>query len=281
VSAAREITLDELPRHSPWPARLLGLEAAGREPRTAASVLREYDRDKYAPLLAAVEREPGMSVEDVKRLELGDPGTPVVMSEGDRLLLVPAAEAVRRSVDTVTALVAEQAAGAGAVVDLGCGYGYQLAQLAPVLPGVRLLGGEYAPSAVALAGRLHAGDGIAVEEFDFLAGRPGPLARAENALVLLSYVLTTVPDVAAAVELLAAQRERIGRVVVFDADRSLFGDGLLGLLRRRYVEVNDYRCELLDVLRARTDVTIERVDADVIGPNALLPASVIVFRFEP
>ena len=271
----RPIGLDELPLHSPWPARLLGLEPAGREPRTAASVLREYDRDKYAPLLAAATADPSLGLEDVKRLETGDGD--VVMSEGGRLLAGPAIEAVRRTAALLAERVAGLAAEAPAVIDLGCGYGYQLAHLAPALPRAALLGGEYAPAAVALARRLGS---AAVEELDLMGGRGGPLERVErDAVVLLSFVLTSVPRVEVALELLAAHRARIARVVCLDADRSLFGPGLLGLLRRRYVEVNDYRCELLERLAARDDVVVERVEPNLIGPNALLPASLVAFRF--
>lgn len=277
-----EIGLDELPAWSPWPARLLGLTDIRREQRTPEKVMREYDGDKYGPLLAAVERDPSLSLEDVKRLELGDPDARVTMSIGDRIYVAPIAEAFRRTTEVLVDRVAGAAAGAASIVDLGCGYGYQLAHVGAALPAAALHGGEYAPRAVALARRLHgAGGRIDVERFDLRGDACGPLERAqEPSLVVLSYVVNQLPSAAVAVDLLARHRERIARVVCFDADGSVQAPGtLLGLLRRRYVEVNDYSWDLLEVLSRRTDVHVEVVEPNLVGPNALLPATLVVWRF--
>jgi SAM-dependent methyltransferase len=276
----REIGLDELPAWSPWPERLLGLAEAPAERRTPDKVMREYDGDKYGPLLDAVEHDPSLSLEAVKRLELGDPAREVAMSIGDRLYVAELAEAFRLTTEALVERVVAAAGGAAAVVDLGCGYGYQLAHVGAALPGVALHGGEYAPRAVELARRLH-GDRVAVERFDFHAATCEPLETAPApALVVLSYVVDQLPTAAIAVDLLARHRDRIARVLSFDVEASVQDGGtLLGLLRRRYAEVNDYSSDLLGVLRGRSDVRVESVEPNVIGPNALLPASAVVWSF--
>jgi hypothetical protein len=59
------------------------------------------------------------------------------------------------------------------------------------------------------------------------------------------------------------------------------GKTLLGLMRRRYIEVNDYNTNLVTVLREQRDRGVidilEELPA-VFGSNPLLAASVIVWR---
>lgn len=270
----REIELDELPRFSPWPARLLGLEGQVREPRTPESVLREYDRDKYGPLLQALEADASVSVDALKALELGSGDT--VLSEGERLFVAPIGEAFARTTTMLVDRVGRSLDGAASLVDLGCGYGYHLAQVGRAFPGPALLGGEFAASGVALGRRL----GFDVEPVDLLGGELRPLARAQApAVVLLSMVLHQLPSAEAAVAALAQHRDRIARVIVYDALAGVQPDSLLGLLRRRYIQHNDYSWDLLEVLSRRDDVEILELEPNVIGPNALLPGSFVSWRF--
>jgi hypothetical protein len=54
----------------------------------------------------------------------------------------------------------------------------------------------------------------------------------------------------------------------------LYGDSLLGLMRRGYAELNDYNRNLLSTLGARTDIRLEVVGQNVLGLNPLHPISV-------
>ena len=65
-------------------------------------------------------------------------------------------------------------------------------------------------------------------------------------------------------------------MIVFDALEGVQPDGLLGLLRRRYIRHNHYWWDLLEVLSRRDDVEILELEPNVIGPNALLPGSFVV-----
>ena len=97
--------------------------------------------------------------------------------------------------------------------------------------------------------------------------------------VLLSFVLHQLPSSAVAVETLAAHKDRIACVVSYDIEGSVQDERLLGLMRRRYLELNDYSWDLLDVLGRRDDVTVDVVEPNIIGPNPLLPATLVVWRF--
>jgi hypothetical protein len=272
--SGRAIALDELPRHSPWPARLLGLEGAEREPRTPASVLREFDRDKYGPLLRAVEADPALTVDDVKALELGQ--GEVVASDGERLELLDIGEAFARTTAAIVACVGRHVAGARTVVDLGCGYGHHLAAIGRAHPGLGLHGGEFAGSGRELGRRL----GFDIDAVDLAGGELPPLERAQGpAVVLLAMVAQNLPSAELAVAALAPYRDKLAAVVVYDVVERALSDGLLGLLRRRYVQFNRYSADFLDVVEARGDVELLEFEPNVASPNALLPGSLVVWRF--
>ena len=58
-------------------------------------------------------------------------------------------------------------------------------------------------------------------------------------------------------------------------------DTLLGILQRRYMEVNDYNLSILEDLKALAacgDVEIVLEQPQVFGINCLLPASIITWR---
>jgi hypothetical protein len=74
-------------------------------------------------------------------------------------------------------------------------------------------------------------------------------------------------------------RERIAAVVTFEPEDELFGGSLLGLMRLRYQQLNDYSADVLRELRARDDVEVETVVPNLIGVNALLPGTLAVWRF--
>ena len=204
------------------------------------------------------------------------------MSIGDELFGTTPVEAIERSLALHIEHVARVAVHAATVVDLGCGYGYLLARLRSLLDDIELRGGEYAPTAVALAQRLYRSDDrLTVEGFDFLSSGPCPSLEAARppAVVVTAFALHQLPSAAPAVALLHRYRDRIASVVTFEPEDELFGGSLLGLLRLRYQEVNDYSADLLRTLRARDDVEIETVVPNVIGANALLPATLAVWRF--
>ena len=65
-------SLDELPKFSKWPARLLGLEPWETKEKTAEEIEREFGREKWGALLEKFRSTPGSRLEDVDRWAAGD-----------------------------------------------------------------------------------------------------------------------------------------------------------------------------------------------------------------
>ena len=68
-----QFDIDDLPRLSPWPARLLGLEPWEQRHKTPEDITREYEHEKWGPLLTKVrEIERQVLVDEVDEWILKD-----------------------------------------------------------------------------------------------------------------------------------------------------------------------------------------------------------------
>jgi SAM-dependent methyltransferase len=278
------IKLDDLPKYSPWPARLLGREAWVRTPRDRADVLREYDRDKWGRLLRkAEESASALTIEAVESWEIPD-DTPTVSSVENEFLLLKPSEARNRAIEVVARALGPYLEGASALVDLGCGYGNILLRLGlrPEFGSHRLWGGDVTTNGVALAAKLAAATRI-LASFGKCDLESTPMTEFEvpaKALIYTSFAVPCVPFLKATfVDAMLAMHPAV--VVHIEPCYEHFDDAsLLGLLRRRYIEVNGYNQNLLSVLRehegrGRLRIVAER--PSVFGQNPLLPASVIAW----
>lgn len=275
----RPITLDELALYSSWPRRML--QATGGDVALDRDWLarREYG-EKYQFLLDARDERGGGDYDLVRRLELGERADEVAMSLGDRLYAATLSEAMEASLACLMTTLRPEALLARGAIDLGCGYGYLLHRLKELTRGmVELRGGELVPSGVELAHRLD--PTVPVEPFDFYSDTCAPLENADERrmVVTTSYALHQLRSAQPAVDLLAKYRKRIAVVVNLEPEEDHFGEGLLGLLRKRYGRYHNYSADLGRVLRERDDVEIDYVMPAAVGANALLPGTITVWRF--
>jgi hypothetical protein len=273
------IPLNDITRWSPWPARLLGLEAWEPPARTPAKVAREYDLDKYARCLEFYRGGTGRGPEEVKEFEFGGSGDDrVLVSLGESLGLLTRDEARRRHYDLLADTMAPAIGAAATVVELGCGYGYNLWMLRQRFKSPRYVGGEFSRNGVELADHLFAGrDDVAVRRFDFYDGDYDWIAGLRAPIVVFtSHALEQLPEVGPVLRGMARSfRGHALTVFHFEPVRGLHGDSLLGLLRRRYADANDYNRDLWEALRTCPGVSVRRARADVFGINPLNPTSVI------
>lgn len=284
----REISLDELPDYSPWPRYMLE-ENGDVIPRKNGHYDERYRRLRRA-IASLVPSRPGF--EDVRRLELDQsrvrttstptPALPlgeIALSRGERLYVGTLEEAMETSLTTLIRILLPHVLLVGEAVDLGCGYGYQLHRLKQLADDrVVLRGGELSQIAIDLANDLD--PDLDVVPFDFYGEDCPPLKRVNRpCVVTTSYTLHQLTSARPAIELLAKHREKIDVVVNLEPEEGHFGDGLLGLLRRRYGEIHGYSADLVRVLSSRDDVKIDVCEPSVVGANALLPATITVWRF--
>jgi len=275
----KEILLNELPQYSPWPARLSRL-AGGfvGEPRTIEKILREYDTDKYGPLLKWVVKR-ARTVDEVKWKEIGiSRDAEVCFSRGGKLF-VDTAEAVMSLRDRLfVECLRPYMEHCDAVVELGAGWGYNLSLLQRQYPHKLYLGGEVTPNGRAIAKAVL--PAIPVEPFNFYDNE-WPLFKSapSRALVLTCHSTEMLPDAEIFLARLERYKRQIVSVVQFEPVYGLGGDTPLGVVRDRYIKANNYNTNFHTVLTRRAGIEVARMQYDFFGANPLFPESLIEWRF--
>jgi hypothetical protein len=266
--AIREITLDEyLDGSNPWTARLLGTESFQKK-RDAEQVDREYDRDFYGERLRAFDADPKSFL---TWQPYGDDAE-IVASMGNAIFRLPHSAYVGIKRGTFLALL-DRFEVSGALCELGAGNGQNHLWLRASQPRP-VYGGEYSQNAVELARRL----GLEIRAFDFYERKDYELIRAHST-VFTFHAIEQIPDARCILDGLKSRRDQIDRVIHFEPLYRPARTDLLGRLRNRYAEINDYNRNLLACLQGDREIEIEHLEEDAFGNNPLNPASVVVWRF--
>jgi hypothetical protein len=277
-------SLDELPRYSPWPARLLAAESTGSRVRTEADTFRQWEDEIFAPLASEL-RASGMPA----TLELilandAKSGADQISYVGGEFVRTKLQQAFFASQKIFADFVA-QFLPCENVVELGAGNGRRSILLArdSRFVKVRFLASEYTPGGRDLISLIAAAEGVKIETSacDFTAAVPVDVSIPEGAIIFTSFAVHYVARLELKFfEWLASQRPSI--VIHFEpfyehADT----DSLFGLLRRRYIEVNDYNQNALSFLRSLQEkgvLEIVQEQREVFGSNAMLVGSLVAWR---
>jgi len=198
--------------------------------------------------------------------------------------LLPRCEIHQRFIDLVERVL-QPYLPASTLVELGAGYGSVILSLAKKksFRYLKLIAAEYTSSGVKLIQRLakNQHSEIKTGHCDFGSVGVTDLDIPADAVIFTSFATPCVPNLPASfVASLAGFRPRV--VAHFEpcyehCDRNT----LLGLMRRRYIEINDYNRNLVTLLhkkQAEGDITILKECPAVMGPNPLLSASILHWK---
>ena len=276
-----KISIDELPKYSPWVARLLGIDSFDKPVRNLAKIDAEYDKDKYAKALAYYQRKGGASIQEIKAQGLWpDLDTICISKEGQLFLTSP--DNFRQLQDQIFIdTLAEPISTAKIVIDLGCGYGYNFAVLRDAYPGRVWIGGDYSQNAIKLASLLFADcSNVSVQPFNWYDDSWPIFETFEGkALVLTIQSVEQLPRVASVLPKLRKYKEKIMAVVHLEPVYELADkESTLGLMRRAYILMNDYNTDLISTIKAM-GVQILKIQYDLIGGNPMNPLSLVYWRF--
>ncbi|MEQ1519917.1 MAG: hypothetical protein ABL936_01460 [Aestuariivirga sp.] len=279
-----EISINDLPNWSPWPARLLGVETFEPVERNLAKIHNEYSEDKWQKCFDAYTKSGGtMDAHELRRLyyDLSSAKQRAAVRQG-KLVGATNSEIMSWYDDILISAMTTALKSAGTVVELGSSFGHIMWMLRKAFPNLIYRGGDFADSAVALAAMLYAQKpDISVEKFDFYAPSYDLIERAKGPVVVVtSQALEQVPQSAGVIETLYKYRKKIDRVFHLEPAYALYDDGsLLGLMRRRYIEINDYNRDLVSTLKDRKDIEIMRLEQNVVGWNPFNSLALIEWRF--
>ncbi|MDQ7831831.1 MAG: class I SAM-dependent methyltransferase [Desulfovibrionaceae bacterium] len=277
------IPLEDLPRYSPWPARLLGLSAWRKPVKSEAELYREYEEETFAPYLERARSHYAHSLyREWFAAQTAGTGPSPCHTECGLRLLTPGQQ-LEVFIDAVQDALAPHLP-APALCDLGAGTGkilYCLAQRG-VTRQTPLLAFEFSPSARELIRHFSRNQGLdmQVHACNFLEPRITEAAIPRDAVLFTSFALACVPrDATDFLRALAAFRPRV--VAHFEPCADFFKpDNLQHMMCRRYVEINGYNADIHIAARELEAEGVLRVLAtrpNVFGGNPLLPFSTVVW----
>ncbi len=283
----KTIGVNELPKYSytrPWCERILGLSKFDNVSRNLAKIKSEYDADKYKECLEFYEKlSPKPSVEKVR--EFFDRGfdPKICVSVGHDLVIVSPKLAMSLGRELMFKTLLPEITDGDAVIELGSGFGYNLHILKKkAKKNCEWIGGEYSKNAVDLGNKLAADSksGVKLEIFDFYDPIYKVLDDIDRPMVIFTFHATEqVPNIDNLVKALRKYKKSIKAVVHFEPLFESQDDSLLGLMRRRYAELNDYNRNLQSVLKNAADVDIKILKPNVFGLMPFNPSSVVKWRF--
>jgi len=278
-----KISVNELPKYSPWVAQLLGLEPFDRPVRNLAKIDAEYDKDKWGKLLAYYKRKQGGTVQEIRAQEMNLrlKADAICVSREGQLFLTSAHNYLALEDNIIVNALAEFISAATVVVELGSGYGYNFSILNDAYPGRVWIGGEYSQNGLKLANLLFADcDNISFLPFNWYDHSWPIFETIEGkALVFTRESVEQLPRAISVLPTFQKYREKISAVVHLEPVYELIDrESTLGLMRRAYTQLNDYNTDLLSSLKAM-GVQILKTQYDVIGRNPLNPTSLIYWQF--
>jgi len=274
------LSLNDLPAFSSWPAILLGVKAFPVKHRTKDEVLREYDREKWGKVLELLKSQSDVEYADFLNRQGVDPEKHIAFSVGKELFSSPA-RCVFQSYEELL-FDKLQPHAPKLLVELGSGLGDKLLNLAAKLKVKTALGGEFTSAGLECAKILSERKKQPATFWRFDYNDPATLDHVPpGALVYTSHSIEQIPILSEAfLEGLIARSPET--VIHFEPS---FGDHqesiLLGLMRKRYTELNDYNRNLVELLysfESKGKLQIVRHEKEIFGANPFNPTSVISWK---
>lgn len=281
----KKISINELPRYSPWPARILNMEPFEQLVRDMNTIDMEYDKDKYARLLDYCKKaQHNLTVIDLKEYELSYLNEELYISREGQLYLATHREYITLENETIVKALSGPVAEVDVVVELGCGYGYNIAILDEAYPGRRWLGGEYSNNALKIAGLAHSGcRNISISRFNWYDDEWPIMGELDNiggkALIFTKHTIEQFTYSKDVLTKITKYKNRIAGVMHLEPVYELaMGNTLLDMMRRQYTRIRGYNKDIISVLKSM-DVKILDTQYDIIGGNALNPTSLVYWQF--
>lgn len=275
----KTIELNELPQYSGWVTELLS-DKSSKRVKDEPQILREFGQEKWGSLLAKWRGHP-CGIDLVRQWE-SVPGTMQAGLVDGQLMLMTAAESFDCYVNQVErALLADPSAH---LVEIGCGYGSVLFELIKRdrLNYGSVVGLEYTQQGVELAQHLaawHKYD-VTIGQGDFNKAAISTTETPHHSDVITSFSISYVRDSACALDNILKLNPR--RVLHFEPVFQHYKEKtILGLLQRKYMEINDYNPNLRQELaRLEEEGVIEMIKEEpmIFGGNCLSPLSLLVWR---
>ncbi len=258
---------DYFNKKNPWSERLLGFIDFQKK-RDLQQIESEYNLDKYAGLLK-FEHE-NIEACKTKEFELAGlgPESFTHISFGDSIFHT--STTIARNIYSSLIKTKVQQYISTNVCELGCGYGYNLSFFKN-----NPYGGEYTKNAVKLGQKL----GYDISEFNYYNESDYNFIKPDTTIFTV-HSIEQIPDATVIIKSLEKQKDKINYIVHFEPTIVKERNTLMGLMRNKYMEKNDYNRNLIDVLQAHPDIEVLELKTDIFGLVPLNTTNLIVWKFK-
>jgi hypothetical protein len=281
----KTIELNDLPRYSPWIVRMLGLCDYQVGKKTPSEVLREYNVEKWGAILEKVAKSTSHFDIDLLDRMNTDKDVIVPFSMGEQLYIGERAQVEKMYYEILRDRVISFLNENCSITELGAGFGrilFKLASDEKVLCK-KFSALEYTVSGVNLMRLIK--DSVSNDIDIGFCDLNKMLLKGninKKSVIFTSQATMYVPEFP--LDFPELFRELNPRYVIhFEPFFELIEDhSVLSLLRKRYIMINDYNINLMSVLNAyekKGDIVITKIEKNVFGENALLPLSMVVWKF--
>jgi hypothetical protein len=277
------VSINDLPKFSPWPHRILGLSQFQRKPRSHDENKREYDEEKWRSALEAYRRHSNLNFRDYLELEFTEADSHVCVKDGE-LQRISARESFQIQVDLIYEALSDHLPASG-LVELGAGTGRIIFALLDKLrnASIRAIAAEFSANGRKLISEIAKASGYQLETLpcdlcseDIVTGDVP-----KNAVIFTSMAIVCVPQLPQTfVERLLSLNPKV--VVHYEPVYAHCNtEGLLGSMQKRYIEINDYNTNLreqLKVAEGSGKIEILAESGPTFGTNPFLPGSILIWK---
>ena len=280
----RTVGINELPRYSRWPARLLGLEPFERKTKNETELNREYEVEQWKPMLDSAKKSTSpLTVTDVDRLMFGQ-NEKVFCRIQDEFRIMSGTDCYGLYHDLITETL-QSLLPFPSLVEVGAGYGSIILTMAKRKPflDIPLHAYEWTPSGRELTEELARNDGLVPKigfcdlNSDQVLDPPPP----EGSVIFTSSVFPCITEIRRE-SLLSLAQTKPKAIVHFEPIMEEYSQSTLWeSMVLSYLRINNYNRNALSVLESlERDKLIEITERRKAcwGYNALLPHSVVIWK---
>lgn len=259
---------DYLNIDNPWSKRLLGFTDFQKK-RDVQQIENEYNLEKYAKLLPFDFN----TAEEYKAKEFEQAGLhpltgTIHISQGDTIYKTSMVNARKIYNELMRSKLHKYAS--ENICELGCGYGYNLS-----LSEKKVYGGEYSSNAVKIAKKI----GLDVSEFNYYNEEDYNFLRPDTT-IFTTHSIEQIPDATTIIDNLEKHKNKINYVIHFEPTVIKERTSLLGMMRNKYMELNDYNRNLLYILKEKSNIEIIELEIDIFGLVPLNTTNLIIWKFK-
>jgi len=275
-------TVDDIPKYTPWVNRILGIDPWSQKNRIPEGNSREFNIDKWGELYRWYsDNEYQNKINEVNEYWYRELDSTLMLERG-KFDLEPVSIANTKYLDLVYKAIIKYSP-VSSVLELGAGFGNIIINIAKKLgDNIGIYAAEYTSNGRSLIKNIASNNNIdiAVGSCDFMTGEINGISVPADSCIITSYASQYVPILDDKfIDSILKLRPKV--VIQFEPVYEHCDDGsLFGLLRKRYIEINDYNTNLLTLLKneeKKGTIYIIKERAIVFAVNPLLAISVVIW----